>query len=265
MRCALPIAALAAALWSPPCNAQPAVGDADPRAWIEELKADEDPSLLKPRAWVDTEWNTFRDSSSDLDFTLGRLWAWRRSSSQDWALRFKLPLRTHQAGNAPGDSDKQGIGDVKVAVGTAVRLDESWRAGGGVEMRFPSASDDALGANVWRPMVFGVLAWDLTPAISFSPSVEYNKSIAEENGAAPQHFAEFFFPLTVVAGRWVVTPRYEFKVDYANGNEVTRSAKLSASTRFADQPLGLSFSVKKPIDRVEKKVQVNVVATWFLR
>lgn len=237
---------------------------ADPRAAIEELKAEEDPTILKRRAWADTEWNSFRDSSRDFDVTLGRLWAWRLSVSQDWALRFKLPLRTHQAGDAPGDSDKQGIGDVKLAAGTAVRLDEAFRAGGGIEMRFPTASDDALGANAWRPMLFAAVAWDLTPTITFSPSIEYNKSIREENGAAPQRFAEFFLPLTFVLGRWAVTPRYELKVDFANADKVTDSVKLSASTRLADRPIGFSFSVKKPLDTVDKKVQANLVATWFL-
>ena len=252
-------------MFLPQCFAQPAVGGSDPRVLADELRAEEDPSILRSRSWVDTEWNSFRDTSSDLDFTLGRLWSWRLSDNHDWALRFKLPLRTHQAGDTPGDSNKQGIGDVKLAVGTAVRLDESWRAGGGIEMRFPSATDDALGANVWRPMLFGVMAWDITPTVTFSPSVEYNKSIAEKNGAAPQRYAEFFFPLTFIMGDWSVTARYEFKVDYANGNEVTQSAKLSASTALRERPIGFSFSVKKPLDHVDKKVQVNFVVTWYQR
>ena len=237
----------------------------DSRELGEELKAEEDPSILKARAWADSEWTRFRDSSTDFDVTLGRLWSWRLSANQDWALRFKLPLRTHQGGNSPGDSDQQGIGDMKLAAGTAWRLDESWRAGGGIEMRFPTSTHEELGANVWRAMLFGVVAWDLTPTLTFSPSLEYNKSIAEENGAAPQRYAEFFFPLTFIVGNWSVTPRYEFKVDYANGNDVTRSAKLSVSTRLEGRPMGLSFSVKKPLDHVDKKVQLNFVATWYSR
>ena len=259
----LAAAALAAAMSAQCLAQQPAAADA--RALVEELKAEEDPTILKARSWADSEWNRFRDSSSDFDVTVGRLWSWRLSDDHDWALRLKLPLRTHQAGDDSRDSDKRGIGDLKAAIGTAVRLDESWRAGGGIEMRFPTATDDSLGANVWRPMLFGVVAWDITPTLTFSPSVEYNKSIAEENGAAPQRFAEFFFPLTFIAGRWSVTPRYELKVDFANGNDVTRSAKLSAATRLEDRPLGFSFSVKKPLDPVDKKVQVNFVVTWFSR
>ena len=258
------LAALAAALSVGSAAAQPAVGGSDPRALVEQLKSEEDPTILAPRFWVDTEWNSFRDSSSDFDLTLGRLWAWRLSPTQDWALRLKLPLRTHRAGTAPGDADRQGIGDFKLAVGTAVRIDDARRFGGGIEMRFPTATDPALGANVWRPMVFGVFAWDITPVVTFSPSVEYNKSIAEKNGAAPQHYAEFFFPLTFVVGRWALTPRYEFKVDFANGDEVTRSAKFLASTRLEHSPLGFAFSVKVPIDKVAKKVQLNFVTTWYL-
>ena len=114
-------------------------------------------------------------------------------------------------------------------------------------------------------MAFGVVAWDIAPTLTFSPSVEYSKSIREENGAAPQRYSEYFFPLTVIAGEWSVTPRYEFKVDHANGNNRTRSAKLSVSTRVPERSLGLSFSVKKPLDTVAKKLQVNFVVTWYPR
>jgi hypothetical protein len=62
----------------------------------QELKSVEDPTLLKRRSWLDTEWNRFRDGSSDIEETLGVLWSWRVSSTQDWAVRLKLPYDWHR-------------------------------------------------------------------------------------------------------------------------------------------------------------------------
>ena len=237
---------------------------ANEQAVAEELKSLEDPSILRHRVWVDAEWNTFKDSSDDLEFTMGGLWAWRRSTNQDWGVRVTAPVRVHRAGNDPGDVNREGLGDIKIAVGTALRFSPTLRTGGGLEMRFPTAGDN-LGSNVWQPMLFGVVAWDATSRVTVSTSAEYNKSIKEENGAAPQHFLELFFPATFLReGRWAVTPRYELKIDFANNDKLTHSGKLSV-TKELDQPLAFTFSIKKTFDGGEKKFQVNLVATHFFR
>ena len=44
---------------------------ANEQAVAGELKSLEDPSILRHRVWVDAEWNTFKDSSDDLEFTMG--------------------------------------------------------------------------------------------------------------------------------------------------------------------------------------------------
>jgi hypothetical protein len=231
----------------------------------EELKAPEDPTIVKRRVWVDTEGNHFKHGGDDLDFTFGGIWSWAASPRQDWAVRLKVPIRTHFAGDNADDRDKQGIGDVKLAAGGAVRLSNVWRAGGGLEMRFPTASDN-LGANAWRPQLFGALAWDVTPRITLSPSAEYNKSIAETRGAARQEFLELFFPVTFIRpGRWSITPRYEMKIDFAKNDRLTQSAKLSATKQLDNSPLGLTLSIKKPFDGGDKKVQVNFVTTYYFR
>jgi hypothetical protein len=238
---------------------------ADGREIADELKAIEDPSIFKRRVWLDTEWSSFKDSSDDLSLTLGALWAWRVSANQDWGLRIKVPLEFHTAGDTAGDSNEQGLGDLKVAVGTAFRLRDSLRTAAGLEMRFPTASDN-LGANVWRPMLFGVVAWDVQPGVTFSPSGEYNKSIKELRGTAPQEFLELFFPVTFVLQRyWAVSPRYELKADFANDNRLTHSGKLSVTKRLEDQPLAFTLSIKKSFDGGAKKFQVNFVATHYFQ
>jgi len=235
----------------------------DRQELTEELKSDQDPTLLARRMWLDTEWNRFKDSSNDVDLTVGRLWAWRLSEHLDWGLRLKVPLRSHWAGDTAGDSNEYGLGDIKAAAGMAARLSESWRVAGGLEMRFPTAND-GLGANAWRPQLFGTVAWDVTPTITLSPSAEYNKSIKELRGSASQEFLELFFPATfVLPDYWAITPRYEYKVDFANNDQVTRSAKLTLSKRLRNSPFGFALSFKKPIDETEKRFQVNFVTTYY--
>ena len=86
---------LLAAVWAPlPARAdQAAAAETREQTIAQELKAVEDPTLLKRRSWLETEWNRFRDGSSGIEETLGGLWSWRVSSTQDWAVRLKLPVR----------------------------------------------------------------------------------------------------------------------------------------------------------------------------
>jgi hypothetical protein len=248
------------------CSAESAAVGTNEQTITEELKAQEDPTILKRRVWSDTEWNKYKDGSHDIEETLGALWAWRVSDRQDWAVRLKMPFRFHIAGDAAGDSDKQGLGDIKLATGTAFRLSESWRAAVAVEMRFPSATDDELGDNVWRSQLFGTVAWDVTPRLTLSPSFEYNKSVAEEHSAPPQHFLEIFFPATFVLPRhWAVTARYEAKVDFENGDHWTHSGKFVIVKQLERLPLGFSLSIKKPFDGGNKEFQVNFVTTYYFR
>jgi hypothetical protein len=171
----------------------------------------------------------------------------------------------HRAGDVPGDANEQGLGDLKLATGTAVRFSDSRRAAIGVEMRFPSAYDN-LGANAWRAQLFGTAAWDVTRSITLSPSAEYNKSIAEKTGTAPQHFLELFLPALFILSRyWSVTPRYELKLDFLDNDRITHSATLSVARQLEQVPLGFSLSVKKPLDGGNKKFQVNLVTTYYFQ
>lgn len=258
-------ATVAAGLTTAMCSAEAAAVGANEQTITEDLKAQEDPTILKRRIWSDTEWNKYKDGSHDIEETLGVLWAWRVSDSQEWAVRLKVPFKFHIAGDADEDSDKQGLGDIKLATGTAFRLSESWRTAVGVEMRFPSASDD-LGDNVWRLQLFGAVAWDVTRQLTLSPSFEYNKSVAEEHSAAPRHFLEMYFPATYVLPRnWSVTARYEAKVDFENDNHWTHSAKFVITKLLKRLPLGFSLSIKKSFDGGDKQFQMNFVTTYYFR
>lgn len=232
----------------------------------EQIKSLEDPTILKRRIWLDSEWNSYRDGSDDIEETLGGLWAWAVSANQDCAVRLKVPMKLHLAGNADGDSDTQDLGDIKLATGTAFRFSDSWRVGGGLEIRFPTTTDDDPSNDQWRAQAFGAIAWDLTRRFTFSPSVEYNKSFADEHAAVPKHFLEMFFPVTyILPSHWSFTARYEAKVDFESNSHWTHSVKLQVAKQLDRLPIGLSLSIKKPFDGGEKKFQVNFVTTYYFR
>jgi hypothetical protein len=244
----------------------PADSDSEKQEVADELRSEEDPTILKRRAWLETEWNSFKDGSNNIEETLGGLWSWRLSPGQNWAVRIKVPYEVHVAGRMPGDSHASGLGDIKVAAGTAFRLGDTWRVGAGLELRTPTGTEPTLSDNVWRLQEFGAVAWDAAEFLTISPSFEYNESVAEEPDAAPQHFLEMFFPATVLLpAKWAATARYEAKVDYQSDNAWTHSAKFVVGKELNDLPLALMLSIEKPFDGGEKKFQVNFAATWFFR
>jgi hypothetical protein len=258
-------ATAAAGLTPASCSAESTATGANEQTMAEELKSQEDPTILKRRIWSDTEWNKYKDGSHDIEETLGALWAWRLSDSQEWAIRLKVPFKFHIAGDPAGNSGEQGLGDIKLAAGTAFCLRESWRIAAAVEMRFPSASDD-LGNNVWRLQLIGAAAWDATRRLTLSPSFEYNQSVAEKDGAAPQHFLEMYFSaIYLLPERWSMTARCEAKIDFEKDNHWTHSAKVVLTKQLERLPLGFSLSIKKAFDGGDKQFQINFATTYYFR
>lgn len=240
----------------------PVLADED----AEELKVQEDLTILRRRIWLDQEWNHYADNSNNLEETLGGLWSWRVSANQEWAVRLKVPLEVHVAGGDPGQRDEWGLGDIKLATGTAFKLSRTWRAGFGLEMRFPSATGDDLGDDVWRLQEIPAIAWDVTPWLTLSPSAEINQSVAREHGGSAQNFIEVFFPATfILPGRWSMTPRYEAKVDFEDDNRWSSSGKFTIAKQLDNPPIGFALSIKRTFDDGNKEFQINFVTTYFFR
>ena len=108
-------------------------------AAADELKALRDQTIIQSRIWLDTEWDQFKHGAEEARWTLGGLWRWRVSEGQDWAVRLKLPLVYDRSDEASGHADIGGLGDIEVATGTAFRLSNTWRTGGGSELHTDTA------------------------------------------------------------------------------------------------------------------------------
>ena len=230
-----------------------------------DLKELNDPTILTRRVWLETEWNKFIDGTHVLEETLGGLWAWRLSENQDWAVRLKLPMKARLGSDNPSVADIGGFGDVKIATGTAFRLSKTWRIGRGLDLAMPTGRRE-LSDNAWRIQEFGVIAWDIAPWLTFSPSFEYNQSLSEEGNAPQIHNLETFFPLTfILPSKWALIVGYENKVDFQNDDYVTHRAKIGVAKELESVPLSFALSAKRDFDSGEKEFQVNFVVTYFFR
>jgi hypothetical protein len=241
----------------------------EPTATSEVFDADlrelTDPTILTRRIWLETEWNKFNDGTSTVEQTLGGLWAWRLSSDQDWAIRLKLPAKFRFGSDVPGVADVGGLGDIKLATGTAFRVAKNFRVGGGLDLEMPTGRHE-VSDNFWRIQEFGALAWDITPWLTLSPSTEYNQSFAEEGSTQPAHFLETFVPFTfVLPHKWAVSVGYEIKADFENDNYVTHRAKVLVAKELENVPLSFALSAKRDFDSGEKEFQVNFVVTYYFR
>ncbi|HSI14849.1 MAG TPA: hypothetical protein VK961_22545 [Chthoniobacter sp.] len=265
-RLALPkiagIAAAALATVTVSAAEQPTVTSEVPDSDLKELN---DPTILSRRLWLETEWNKFRDHTNVVEETLGAQWGWRVSDNQDWAVRLKLPMKFRFGGDDPTLTDIGGLGDIKIATGTAFRLSKTFRIGLGADLAMPTGREE-LSDNFWRIQEFGAIGWDITSWLTFSPSVEYNQSFAEEHGIGRAHFLEAFVPLTfILPHKWAISVGYENKTDFENDNYVTHRAKLQVSKELENIPLSFSLSAKRDFDSGEKQVQVNFVISYFFR
>jgi hypothetical protein len=243
------------------CTGQSIGAVAQERTIAEELKALQDPTIFVRRIWLDSEWDKFKDGSSDLQQTLGGVWAWRMSNTQDLGVRLTAPFKTHLAGEAADDVDRWGFGDVELTMGTAFRLSGTWRAGGGMQLHTPSGT--SISSNTWRLQEVGAVAWDATPWLTFSPSFEHNHSVAEQRGVAPEHYLELFFPVTLLMqNQWALTMAYEPKIDFENNNAWIPSVRLQLAKRLEELPVSFSLSIKKPFND-DKQFQINFVSTYY--
>lgn len=229
---------------------------------VTELKEINDPTILKSRVWLDTEWNQFKHGIGFGKVTVAGLWGHAISDTADVALRLKVPFAWSESGDVIGTNDHAGLGDIEVAAGGALHLTKQWRVGGGLELHADSATDPSLGDQVWRLKPFLVTAYDATKWLTLGFSAEYNQSVAERTEVHPQRYLEMFLPVTfILPDLWSVTAQYKGKVDFEEG--YTQSAKLGVAKQFENVPFNVSASIEKELDGGTKQFQVNLVTTWF--
>jgi hypothetical protein len=231
----------------------------------QQLKAlTEQRTILQSSVWLDTEWDQFKHGAEKATWTLAGLWAWRVSDWEDWAVRLKVPLVYDRSDESSGHADIGGVGDIEVATGTAFRLSNTWRTGGGIELHTDSASNPALGDSMWRLHSSWAVAHDVTNWLTLIPTAEYTHSIAEEHNAPPQRYLELSLPATFILPHdWSIATRYKAKVDFENGDHWTHTVDVGVAKRLSNIPVVLSATLEKQLDGGNKKFQANFTMTYY--
>ncbi len=240
-----------------------AVPPPDPTV-ADELKQLNDRTLLRTHLSLDSEWNQYKDGVEKASWALNALWGGRVSDWQDWAIRLNLPVDYQTSREGSDHGDIGGLGDVEVGVGTAFRLNDTWRTAGGVELHADTASDPTFAENVWRLKWGWGIAHDFTNWLSVSTSADYNRSIAEEDNVRPHSYLEMALPVTfILPQHWSVSAKYRTLVDFNNGDRWAHTVTAGIAKRLSKLPLVLSASVQKSLSSTAKRFQVDVTIVYY--
>ena len=231
----------------------------------DQLKAlAEKRTILQSSVWLDTEWDQFKHGAEEVTWTLAGLWAWHVRDQEDGALRLKVPVVFNRSDEESGHASVGGLGDIEVATGTAFRLNNTWRTGGGIELHADTASNPALDDNVWRLHSSWSVAHDVTDWLTLAPTAEYSHSIAEEHDAEPQRYLELSLPTTfLLPQNWSIGTRYKAKIDFENGDRWTHTVDLGVAKRLASIPVVFNANLEKTFDGGDKKFQINFTMTYY--
>ena len=243
--------------------AEPSSVDSAPVA-ADQLKALNDQTIIRSSVWLDSEWDQFKHGAEEATWTLGGLWGSRVSDRQDWAVRLKVPFVYDWSDEASGHANIGGVGDIEVATGTAFRLSNAWRTGGGIELHADTASNPALGGSVWGLKAGWLVSHDITDWLTLTPTAEYSHSIAEEHNVAPQRYLELSLPATfILPYDWSIATRYKAKIHFENGDRWTHTVDVGVAKRLPDVPVVLSATLEKQFDGGNKKFQANLTMTYY--
>jgi hypothetical protein len=253
-------------LLAAPVSLKAAQESVDSATAADQLKARQDQTIIQSSAWLDTEWDQFKHGAEKATWTLAGLWGWHVRDQQDWALRFKLPFVYDRSDEATGHADIGGLGDIEIASGTAFRLTNAWRTGGGIELHADTASNPALGDSVWRLHSSWTVANDVTNWLTLAPTAEYSHSIAEEHDVQPERYLELSLPATIIFPYdWSIGTRYKTKIDFENGDRCTHTVDVGVAKRLSSVPVVFSATLEKTFDGGDEKFQVNFTMTYYFK
>ena len=230
----------------------------------QQLKQLNDQTIIESRILLDTEWDHFKHGAEKATWTLAGLWGWPVSEWQDWAIRLRLPFAYERSDHASGHADIGGFGDLEVGTGTAFRLNNTWRTGGGIELHADTASDPALAERVWRLKPVLGIAHDFTDWLTLTFNAEYDHTIAEQGNVPPQHYLQLSLPGTIIFPYyWSIFATYKGKIDFENGERWTHTVNAGIAKRLPNVPIVLSAILEKPLDGGAKKFQTNFTLTYY--
>jgi len=224
------------------------------------------PTECDARGSLDSGWDHFKDSAEKATFTLTGLWVSAVSDSQDWGIRFRLPFSYQRTDQGSDDDAIGGVGDAEIGTGTAFRLNDTWRTGGGIELHADTASANALAERVWRLKLGWGVAHDFTKWLTVNFNADYNHSIAERDDVRPHRYLELFLPATLIFPQaWSVSAKYKAAVDFENGDRWSHLLTAGVAKRLSKVPIVISATVGKPLSGGAKRFQASITIVYYFQ
>ena len=232
----------------------------------DELKQLNDRTIIQTHVSLESEWDQFKDGAEKAVWTLSGLWAARVSDWQDWGIRLNLPFDYYRSDQASGHGEVGGIGDAELGVGTALRLNQAWRTGGGIELHADTASDPVLAQKVWRLKSGWGVSHDFTRWLTLTLNADYNHSIAEEDGVRPHRYLELSLPATLILPQaWALNAQYKTAVDFENGDRWNHRVLAGIAKRLSKVPIVVSATLEKPLSSGAKRFDVSITIVYYFQ
>jgi hypothetical protein len=243
-----------------------AIESSTDRVAAEQLKQLNDQTIIGNRVSLGSDWSQFKDGADKATATLAGSWGWPVSNWEDWGMRFRLPFVYQRSDEASDHAEATGVGDFEIGTGTGLRLNDTWRTGGGIELHSDSASDRAFAENVWRLKHGWGISHDISKWLTLTLSADYNHSIVEEHDVRPQSYLELALPATLILpDNWSLSARYRATVDFENGDRWSHTINAGVAKRLRNIPVVLSASLEKPLEGSSKKFQVNFTIVYYFQ
>ena len=232
----------------------------------DELKQLNDQTIIGNRVSLDTGWDHYDEGAERVTWTLAAQWGWRGSEGQDWGLRLRLPFAYDRGDPASGHSEVGGVGDAEIGIGTAFRLNDTWRTAGGIELHGDTASDRAIAESVWRLKAGWGISHDIADWLTLSPSADYNHSIVEKNDVQPHRYLELSLPATFILPQaWSVSAKYKATVDFENGERWNHKLSAGLAKRLSKIPVVVSATFGKPLSGGTKEFEASVTIVYYFK
>ncbi len=235
-------------------------------AVADELKQLNDRTIINTHVSLESEWDHFKDGAEKAVWTVSGLWAARVSDWQDWGIRLNLPFDYYRSDQASGHGEVGGIGDAELGIGTAFRLNQAWRTGGGIELHADTASDPVLAEKVWRLKSGWGVSHDFTRWLTLTLNADYNHSIAEEDGVRPHRYLELSLPATLsLPQALALNAQYKTAVDFENGDRWNHRVFAGIAKRLSKVPIVVSATLEKPLSSGAKRFGVSITIVYYFQ
>lgn len=221
-----------------------------------------DPTLLSPR--LQTQWEHEDRSGGD---STGKVFVNLREAvllnpNLAFGIQAEIPLQWA----SEGGEDFSGLGDAEFRFGFVSRLSSKWRLGLGLNGRFDTASEAALGDGLFELRPIAALRWDASKQLNLGINVERTFTPSPKDQRTVETL-QIKLPIVVKLNHsWSGSVSYQPKWNLAKGDSRSDRLDLSATVVLGkSKHVALTFGVEIPLSADTLDAKSFVGLQWFYR